>query len=347
MELYTIDPTLENQKVAIIENYESFIWTDRYSSFGDLTLVVEPTLRTLLAPGVLVRFDESPYVMEIESAIREEDATGKSKLTVKGKSLENILNGRAAKLVLTPATWDITGTPGAIVLWMVNRICVAGVGISANDVIPELTVRDLTGGTTTYTVSVKAGTLYERVKEICDTFDLGFRLIIFEGTLHFDIYVGVDRTEDNGVVFSEALDNLSQASYLVSKEKYKTTAYVFSANGSRIVSATGMGSVLGLSRKVILVDATDITTAAGAPLNAALDQRGRDALSACQVSTLFDGVANPNGMYRYNTHFFLGDIVALIGDDGEKQSMRVTEHIWSDDATGFSSYPTLSVVGGV
>jgi hypothetical protein len=355
MELFTVNPTDNYRRGALIENFESFIWTDRFSAFGDLTLVAQPTLamRTLLAPDTLVGFDESDRVMQIDSAVRAEDAEGVDKLTIKGRSLEHVLDGRAAKRVLSPATWNITGTVGSIIAEMVNGVCVQGGGISPNDIIPNLSVSyDLLPVTSSYVVSVKAGTLYERVKEICDTFNYGFRITVTPGTntLWFVVYPGTDRssrTAVGSVAFSEDLENLSQSSYLVSKENYNTTAYVFSDNGSRIVNATGTEAISGLNRKVILVDATDITTVAGAELNAALDQRGRDSLSAHKVEVLFDGTTNPTGMYRYNIHYFLGDIVALIGDYNIRQPMRVTEHIWSYDTTGYNSYPTLAAVGGV
>lgn len=351
MELFTINSANNYRRGALIENFESFIWTDRYSAFGDLTLVAQPTLamRSLLAPDTLVGFDESDRVMKIDSAVRAEDNDGVDKLTIKGKSLEYVLDGRAAKRLLTPATWDITGTIGSIIAEMVNGVCVQPGGISDNDIIPNLSVSYLIGETASYTISVKAGTLYERVKEICDSFNYGFRITVTPGTntLWFVVYPGIDRTDVGGVAFSEDLENLSQSSYLVSKENYNTTAYVFSNNGSRVVNATGTAAISGLNRKVILVDATDITTVAGAELDAALDQRGRDSLSAHQVSTLFDGTTNPTGMYRYNVHYFLGDIVALIGDYNVRQPMRVTEHIWSYDTTGYNSYPTLAAIGGV
>ena len=354
MELFTINASNNYRREALIENFESFIWTDRYSAFGDLTLVAQPTLamRTLLAPNTLVGFDESDRVMKIDSAVRAEDPDGVDKLTIKGRSLEHVLDGRAAKRVLSSATWDIgPGTVGYIIAEMVNGVCVQHDGISENDIIPNLSVSYslLPTGTPTYSVSIKAGTLYERVKEICDSFNYGFRITVTPGTntLWFAVYPGTDRTGVGGVSFSENLENLSQSSYLVSKENYNTTAYVFSDNGSRIVNATATESISGLNRKVILVDATDITTVAGAELNAALDQRGRDTLSAHQVETLFDGTTNPTGMYRYNVHYFLGDRVALIGDYNVRQPMRVTEHIWSYDTTGYNSYPTLAVIGGV
>ena len=351
MELYTIDPTNDNRREMLIEKFESFIWTDRYSAYGDFEIVAEPSLTMLsrLVPGVLVGFDESDRAMTIESALRAKDSEGKLVLTVKGTSLEALLEGRVAKYVPTMDDLDLTGSPGQIVADMVQVICVLGTGISPSDVIPHLTSANISTALPSQTINIKPGTLYERSKEICDVYDLGFRITMTPGvaTLLFRVYNGIDRTGQGGVAFSEDLDNLSESTYLVSKEGYANVAYVFSGDYFRIVTATGAAAVTGLARKVIMVDATDIDAAGGPDLDEAMDQRGRDALSEHQTKILFDGVVNPNAAYRYNRDYFLGDRVVLRGDDGERAEMRVTEHIWSYSSEGLKSYPTLSAIGGV
>lgn len=351
MELFTINPS-NNTRETLIEHFNTFIWTDRYSAYGDLTLVTEPSplMKSRLVPGGFIGFDESDRAMIIQSALREEDSDGNDSLKIVGKSMESVFEDRVAKIALNTAAWNITGTPGFIVANMVNRICVLGTGVSVYDIIPGLTVSDLTGAATSSTIDVKEGSLYERIKEICDAFDLGFKIKVTPGSsaLPFSIYKGTNRTGAGGLTFSEDLENLSQSSYLVSKEGYKTGAYVFSANGNRTVYATGfVGTTTGFTRRMLLVNAMDVIGAPGATLDAALDQRGRDALSEHKGINLFDGVANPNGIYRYNRDYFLGDTIDLLGDDKVRKTMRTTEHIWSADSEGLKSYPTFSVVGGV
>ena len=350
MEIFTIDPTNSNRREAIIEKFDSFIWTDRYAAYGDFEIVAEPSadMVSRLVPGVHVGFDESDRVMVIESALRATSSDGKKVLTIKGKSLEAILEDRIAKIAWISETWDLYGTPGTVVAEMVSIICLQEAGISTYDGIPHITSANLVNGGEVKTISIKIGTLYERIKEICDTFDIGFRITVTPGLapLDFRVYSGTDRTGENGVAFSEDLENLSETSYLVSKEGYKNVAYVICGDWNRIVTATGAEDVSGLNRKVILVVADDIDAGAGTELDEAMDQRGLDALSKCQAVMLFDGVADPGTMYRYNTHYFLGDRVVLRGD-GERKEMRVTEHIWSYGSDGLKSYPTFSAIGGV
>ena len=354
MEIYTIDLTNNNRREALIENFESFIWTDRYSAFGDFELITDqsPEMVYRLAPDKILGFDSSTRGMIIESALKSKDADGKKILTVKGKSLESMLENRAAKAkdALSAATWDLVGGPGGVVASMVSISCAqAGNGISLYDVIPNLTTGTLVNDTQpSQTIKIKSGSLYERCKELCDANNIGFRITFTLGiaAINFRVYQGTDRTGLGGIEFSEGLDNLSQTTYMNSKEGYKNVAYVFSTNGSRIVTATGAETVSGFARKVLLVDALDIEGAPGETLNAALDQRGRDALSEHKAITLFDGVVDLNSAYKYNTDYFLGDLIVLVGEDGERKNMRVTEHIWSYNSEGLNSYPTFSDIGG-
>lgn len=353
MELFTVDETNSFRRGNLIEHYESFIWTDRYSAYGDFTLSCEPTQKMYdrLQPNTLVGFTESDRLMRVESILRKEDKKGKQTFQIQGKSVEAVFEGRAAKKVLNNTTWDLTGTIGNVVTTMVNTICVAGTGIHVDDVIPGMSVSDLTAGAGgSYTVKVKAGTLYERIKELVDAFDMGIRITFEPGvdSLVFAVYVGTDRSGVGGVAFSPSLENLSETSSLNSWADYKTGAYVFSNFGNALVGTTGDTGLLGLKRRILLVDATDVPGPLDATHSAALQQRGRDALSEHQRAIMYDGKVSDRGAYRYNEHYFLGDKVVLVGDYGEKQTVRVTEHIWAaDQATGLNSYPTLRAIGGV
>ena len=353
MELFTIDPNDSNRRLSLIEHYESFIWTDRYSAFGDLTMVVEPTpaIVSRLVPGVQIGFTESDRIMIVKSALRETAKNKTKKLTVKATSYEAKLLDRVAKKALSAATWNLTGTMGVIIKTMVDDICHAGTGISSSDILPNISTTDLTGLVAVKSVKIKdVNTLYDQVKKFCDAYGLGFRITVTPGvvTRKFEVYVGTDRTTVNGgIIFSDVLDNLSNTSYLIAEDNYKNVAYVLAPNGSRIVTATGASGVAGMQRNVLFVDASDITTAAGATLQAELLERGNQELSEHKKTALFDGTVNPDVGYRYGRDYFMGDKVLYRGDDKVRQTVIVTEHIWSADQTGFKSYPTLTTIGGV
>lgn len=342
----------------LIEKYESFIWTDRYAGHGDFQIVMAVNAENLakFTPDTIIGFDLSDRLMVVESATKTTGSEGQTSLTVKGRSLEALLDGRVARSALSSSIWTLTGGAGAIVASMVNTVCVAGTGISSDDIIPGMTSANLVTGEASISVGIKPASLYVVIKELCDSYNYGFRIrrIVDPDVAHggavvaFEVYTGNDLSGQWGVSFSENLENLSQMAYFNSKAEFKNVAYVFAPNGSRIVTATGASAVSGLSRKVLLVDATDVTTAAGTTLQAQLLQRGLDALSMHLELKLVDGLINQySAVYEFNVDYFMGDIVDIVGDNKQHTPMRVTEYIWAHDTTGFTSYPTLAVTGGV
>lgn len=352
MELYTINPNDGFKRSDIIEKFESFIWTDRYSAHGDFKLVTAatPDMLDRLAPDTLIGFDQSDRVMKISTWLHEQKPDGTETLTVSGRSFEWVLSQRPAKHNLFNAPWAIQGTPGRTMMELVSVIFVEGRGVLPEDVIPNFAAEDLTGTGPSYDFLVEPGSVYERVKEIADSFGLGFRVTLVPGSnrLVWSAYKGTDRSYSGGVVFSKGIENLSGVSHLKSHADYKTGAFVVSQFGSALVDADDIGTAddIGFRRNILYVDATDIADPPSEQLHRALIQRGRDALSQHKKVNFYDGVVNPNSVTRYNEHYFMGDIARFVAN-GEVQLVRVTEHIWSYDTNGFNSYPTLSAIGGV
>lgn len=274
MELYILDSLL--RRTNVIDRFESMIWTERYSAWGDFELVIFSTLesRTLFQAGTRLAMSDSYRVMTVEFVENAVDSEGRQLLTVKGRSLEAILEDRTARntfadLATTPK-WVLTGTPGAIARQIFNEICRTNVNF-ADDEIPFLQLGSIFPASNieepdeVITVELSLMSVYEAIKEICDNYDLGFRLVrnFDESELYFDIYSGSDRTTLQNVlapvVFSPDLDNLTNTSEITSITSYKNVAYVFHSIGVQIVTADGVSvEVEGFERRVMHVDASDI-----------------------------------------------------------------------------------------
>lgn len=359
MEVYTIEQGT-NRRSSIIEHFESFIWTERYNQMGDFELLAEYTEANIarLIPGAYIGFDQSDRIMVVKKVLKQETDDGHRVLKVEGKSFESIFEDRVAKIQLTPSDWTLVGSAGSIARTMVYNVCIAGL-VSSKDVIFGLTA-DVWPSGTSRTVAVKAGTLYERVKEICDLDNLGFKVtyqlmegippnppglifssVIYNAPLNFIIYSGTDRTGIGGVAFSEENDSLFSVSEFISEEGYKNVAYVYSNTQSVIVDESNPPTLHpGFLHKPMLVDATDVTTTGSSGLEI-LRQRGREALTSRRRIALVDGKINPDSIFKYKTHYFLGDLVT-VNSNGAQTTSRVTEYIWTYDSDGLNGYPTLT-----
>jgi hypothetical protein len=79
-----------------------------------------------------------------------------------------------------------------------------------------------------------------------------------------------------------------------------------------------------------------------AAYQALLTAKGIQELAKNNNITAFDGEIPQYGSYRYDIDYFLGDLVEMRNIDGIVNQVRVTEQIFSQDASGEKNYPTLS-----
>jgi len=358
MDVFILDSLLRRE--TVLDRFESMIWTERYSAWGDFQLVIHSTIesRSLLTSGTHLTIRDSTRVMVVETVINQDDSEGRHLLNVSGRSLEAILEDRIAhwRLLNSSDPWDNTGTPYTVANWIFTSVCVDG-RLKAADKIPFYKTGSIyppdtiskTDVPITHNSAFK--TVYESIKEICEAAGLGFRLVRNgdKSELRFDIYSGIDRTSTQAtsptVIFSPDHENLTNVSELNSSEKYKNVAYVFAPNGYRTVFAVGAGdSTAGFERRILMVKADDITLPAGTPLQDALLQRGMDELAKNRTVSAIDGELPQTSKYKYGLglDYNLGDLVEVRTDDGVTNRMRISEQIFVSDAEGDRSYPTLA-----
>lgn len=361
MDLYVLDALM--RRVYLIDRYISLIWTERFQKYGDFQLNVVSTheMRSVLVPDTYLAMSESNYVMRIESYEDDYNSDGKRILTITGSSFEKVLTDRVAKdststLTVSPQ-WTITRAPADVVREVYHDICGNGI-LNFNDIINEVeegTLPSLTGSSnipepsTIITVNIKPDTVYNVATQICSAWDLGFRFLRQDSTgeIFFDVYSGSDRTSGQTtltpVIFAPQLENLQNTKELTKIDKSKNVAYVFSPDGFEIVYADGVDSTInGLERRILVINASDITSTSVTDVPAALIQRGIEQLAASRTFNGFEGEVSPNSTYVYGKDYNMGDLVEVHNDDGVANYMRVTEQIFACDSTGKKSYPTLT-----
>lgn len=360
MDIFILDSLYRRNQV--VDRFQSLIWTERFSSVGDFELQTFSTYsnRALFTEGTNLAINESKRVMQVETVLDGVDDEGREILKITGPSLENVLSNRLALAAMGDTTtypkWTLTGTPKAIATQMFHDICVTGI-LDPTDVIPLINEGNNLFPTDTVaappdsiTYDVDPKTLYEAEKDLCDQYLMGFRLCRNSdlGQLWFDIYMGSDRTSHQtvypAVIFSPGLDNLKNTSELRSISPLKNTAYVISPVGSEIVYGVGVDpTVTGFERRVLLVNATDITDTDPVAASAAMIQRGYQELAKNRQLSAFDGEVSQTSSYVYGTDYNLGDLVEMQNVDGVSNSMQVTEQIIVSDENGDRSYPTLAL----
>lgn len=361
MEVYILDSLWRREH--IVDRFESFIWTERFQTMGDFELKLHSTLenRNLFSPGVQLAMNESHRIMQVETVEDHTDEEGRSILSVKGRSLEKILDSRLARgstadLTVMPK-WILTGKPVDIAKQIFRDVCLNGVistrdillgitegrGMYAEDTIPEPQDE--------ITYEMDPMTVYSAIVQLCELYDFGFRLVRDYDTsqLYFDVYMGSDRTSGQSVlpavVFSPNLNNLKNTSELTTTAIYRNVAMVISPVGTVLAYPDDVDPdlVTGWDREVLWVKADDITDTDPLLAQVKMIQRGKEELTKHRRFSVFDGEISQRSEYLYGRDYNLGDLVDLQNVDGVMNVMQVVEQIFVSDKEGERSYPTLAI----
>ena len=378
MELLTLSPTFVPTR--LVENYESLIWTERYSTSGDFELTstdVEKTMQILpLESFVTLRETTVPMIVEAHKINKPK---GKAvSVTVTGRSFETILERRGSVITLSPgatrAAWNINADKQSDAAYKAIRTVIGdptargalpalAPAVSANDAFKRADTTDIVnlplpsdysaGLTNAY--EIKAGNLYAVVMELLEVSHRGIKSVrpadSSKTTVDFQIYNGADLRAT--VVFDAKFDQFDDATYLLSYQGSTNIAYVYGGGttiatrgGTSVRKNTAGAEVAGLDRRVLILDEMNDTTLS---TDAIRTSRGLVELYKNNATALFDGQISEQIGARYNKPigeggYGLGDIVKLNGEYGVTRDVRVAEFIRSEDATGSKAFPAFQVV---
>lgn len=332
--------------VSVVENFSSFVWTDRYYSAGDFELYAPPTIRVLTQyiPDYYIVRPDSEHVMIIDSVLLEEDDDGYS-YKISGESLESILKRRIlwTDTTLSGNFQDAIKTllDGSIISPSIadrkidNFVFVK----SEDEVITSLTIEEAEYS--------KDETIYDIIEKNCQEFEIGFKVTLTsDNKFAFTLYKGVDRSYDQTavpyVIFSPAFDNLTSSSFLKSYTDYKNVALVTGTStdgeGESTDLSTVVGEASGLDRRETHIDAGDVQGN-----TSVLTKKGNEELAALKKTEAFEGEANVFNMFVYGKDFFIGDMVQLEDAFGNTGKSIVSEMVFSSDGEGEKFYPTFIV----
>lgn len=344
------------ERINIIDSYESMIWTDRYSGYGDFEIYtpMSQELLDIFKKDYYLISDDSEHGMIIEDTRIETDVEKGAYLTVVGRSYESILDRRII--------WNQTEITGNLQNGIKKLI-------TQNIISPTKTVRQITNfifeDSTDETITsigdidyqFTGDNLYESIQKLCDIYSIGFKVTLNDDNQFvFKLYAGVNRSYDQDsnpfVVFSPNFDNIINSDYHESYAAYKNVTLVAGEgeDPNRVQTIVGNDTSTELDRRELYTDARDLQSEVdGRQLTPAeyintLKTRGEEKLQENKVLKEFEGQVEPTQMYRYGEHFFMGDIVQLENEFGLEHKVRVIEFIHSESTNGTEQYPTFEVL---
>lgn len=372
MDIYTRDK-VTFKKQDEIDVFESAIWTERYVGNGDFELLVPDNddTKSKLFQGQILGCEGSDQPMILET---REIKDGILKAT--GIALAQWTNNRIIRTTNDHSVkeWLITAqTPGQAIRTITTNFLMPSdyldgtinIGIPTFQVtlmpVPGLITGStyLTGTPTNF--SVPFGPVYDAVKAIADSYDLGLRIVLSGAyddyfILEFDVYKGTDRSSDQSVNptirFSAEMDSLTNIQDLESISDHKNWVYTFAPGLQALGPTAGWAWSYGppdlsfdLRVEQVFEDDIDAATMPNvATLNTVLQEKANVELSNRKIAKLVDGEIVQTDEINYGVDYFLGDVVEVEGNTGILQKARITEYIRSKDSAGEKAYPTLSMI---
>lgn len=364
------------ETVAVIDTYESFIWTDRYNECGDFEIMLPGTQDNLdlYKIGYYVEIDSSEHTMIVETLETQADSETGVKLKVSGRSLESILDRRIFlnKVVIPNGT-----STEAKQLWFNLRRCFYQTLMKNGNNFPPTFDDKVTGAPRVIEnfryekpsdpdiVAIEAedqelnhgDNLYDAVVDICKEQYLGWKLIRDdEGFLNFSLYKGLNRSYGQDiskpqlpyVVFSPGYENIINSSFVNSTTTLKNVAMIVASGDNGDVKANcfnGEVEPSGLYRRETTFSLDNIKQAGSDSdkFSTRLKKKAKKELAKSEYreTKTFTGKIDAESLFVYGSDFFIGDIVEVINEMGIESCGRITEFVMSITDDGVDYYPTF------
>lgn len=358
MEIRVLNKSL--QHIAVLDNIESFIWTERYWAEGDFELYTpfDPGLLQWLQEDYYLIIPESKRVMIIDTIGIKTDPDSGDKLIVKGLSLESILRRR---IILAQWSFEDLNLQDTL-FGIIDQNIITTTGQPKRN-IPNFVFSPSGDPAVTsllWTATLDGNNIYAVVQTMMEQNNLGFKIVLNSSNqFSLSFYAGKDRSYGQSanpyVVFSPQFDNLIRSDYLQSNRFLKNYALIFgdpSSGAAHRVEALGSPPDYnpgGLDRREMFVDASDMSKfVEGTSIELDVDtyvlslrQRGNEILSKNKQIRMFEGQVDLSTTYTYDTDFFLGDIVQMVDYYGNSAQARIIEMTFSENLSGKEIYPSL------
>lgn len=348
--------------LAAVDDYISFIWTERYDKCGDFELYMPIGASTIqyLQPDFYLYLEGTDCLMVIEDVVIKSNPEDGARVTVTGRSLESILDRRVI--------WGVTSIEGKLqdgikTLLDNNVISPSIASRKIDNFIFEASDDTYITGLTLDAVYFGED-LYETIQSLCETNGIGFKVRPDKDwNFVFKLFRGEDRSYDQManpyVIFSPSFDNLANSNYVETKSGYKTAAMVAGPQESvddetatddekKIIVDCVMVKETGIHRRETFVDASDIPTSDDSRsypdeyIAKCAWEKGYEELQKTAITQALDGEAEITEGFRYGVDFFLGDIVQIENEYGISTTARVSEIVWSHDESGETVIPSFT-----
>lgn len=366
MTFFVLDKTFN--VVDIIDAFESVIWTEKYSEYGDFEFYVRASMENInrFPIGFYLYYPDSNSTMVINKVEIKSDPENGDHIIVSGNSLEWLLSKRVIPKKVT-YTGDIQNTIQIIL--NENIINPSEKRRKIDNFIFEKANLPDTKPASSEGYTFDGNTVYDAIQQITESKKYGFYLRLKTkdnwktSYLEFKIINGSDRSysQDKNpyVIFSSKYGNLLTSDTKIDQDGVYNAAYIGGPeqtlqNGQtkRLVKyiPNKVGST-GWDYYETFYDANNVKTTDdnghdlpdSAVLNA-LNNEGNQNIKMVKSGITFDADIMTTNDMVYNKNYFIGDIVQFANSYGMEYPARIIEYTKNWDESGYSEYPKLDTI---
>lgn len=261
MEFYVLNQNFDT--VAVIDVFNSIIWTDRFQECGDFELVVAASVEAFhnFKMDYYLWSPHSDHTMIIEDMVTNNDPEKGPTLTITGRSLESILERR---IVWGPRTLSGNFQTEIETLLNENLISPSKPERKVDNFVFERSDDPLISDLSIET-QYTGDNLYDIITSQCSERGIGFKVTLNDKKQFvFRFYIGADRSyaqiENPYVVFSPNFENLIDGSYTESRSSMRNVSLVGGEGEGSARRYTSVGNTAGLNRREVFTDASSISS---------------------------------------------------------------------------------------
>lgn len=220
-------PTILNrsfERIAVVDDYISFIWTTRYYTSGDFELCADISRADVLVIGNYVQraFDNHLGIIENIKFQMHEDR--QEMIIASGRLLPSVL---ARRVISTQI--QLNGRVTQCLKSLIDENAINPIKTARK--IPGLTFTNRATKTDIMDAQYTGENLLDTVSSICETYGIGFDCTLGNNnSFDFFLYEGVDRSYNQSVnpyvIFSDKYDNLLSSEYNEDYKDYVTDVLV-------------------------------------------------------------------------------------------------------------------------
>lgn len=334
------------ERLGVIDDYVSFIWTTRYYTTGDFELCVDVSndkTQYLVKDYYILREDDD-NVGIINKINKAKNEDGKEMLIVSGRFLSSIL---ARRIIAQQTQLNTTVSSGVYTLVINEAIA----PVDENRRIPNLLYGHFEK-TDRLVAQYTGDNLLDTIEKICETYGIGHKTTLTEqNEFKFQLYEGVDRsynqTTNPYVVFSDEYDNLISSEYSENYGEMVTNVLVAGEGEGLDRKTLWVGSdETGLNRHEKYVDQRQLSTNDGEVSDDEYNEQMKEAglENITSFTNTFSGEVYFDNI-EYKKNVYVGDICVIENTNwGIYMNTRLVEVIESVDETGqYTIVPTFGI----